>query len=97
MGGDFDLSGLGSMAGDACHCACCMVDRVSTAVETNDWLCMLHFEQCTVGDLGLVRWSLRAHSLADLPVPHEPSRVQEEPERPVNKSEADPCLSAGEA
>jgi hypothetical protein len=40
------------MARDDGHGACRMADRIPQASKTYGGICMLQFEQCSVGDLG---------------------------------------------
>lgn len=71
------------MAGDVCHRACRVADRISATEKANDRLRMFQFEQCAMGDLGSARARLRADRFAILPLPDESSRIQQELQGPV--------------
>jgi hypothetical protein len=81
LGGEFGLSGLGSMARYDGHGACRLANRIAAAKATNGWIHMLQSEQRALGDMGCSSSGVCIDRPAALSFPDEPSRAQKKLER----------------
>ena len=81
LGGDFGLSGLGSMARDACDRSRRMANRIAAVRTADDRVCVLQLEQRVVGDLGSLCRGVCIDRLTGLSIPNESPGLQEKLQR----------------